>query len=292
MLEEMEKKVSQIYSRASKEIEKKTADFWEAFEKQDKAMKAKLSAGKITQEQYEKWQKEQALTGTHAKAMQDVVAAEISNAAKTATAYVNGKLPNVYALNYNKLADDIGGLIKGYSFELADAATVRNLATSNKTLLPYKKVNGKKVERWTTQKVNAEIMQGIVQGESIPNIAKRLQNVTEMDKNSAIRNARTTVTSAENKGRQDSYIEAEADGIVLVKRWIATNDTRTREAHEELDGQEVDIDEPFVNSIGEIMYPGDPDAAPENVYNCRCSMKTRVIGFRKQDGSISYVGGH
>jgi len=292
MLEEMEKKVSQIYSRASKEIEKKTADFWEAFEKQDKAMKAKLSAGKITQEQYEKWQKEQALTGTHAKAMQDVVAAEISNAAKTATAYVNGKLPNVYALNYNKLADDIGGLIKGYSFELVDAATVRNLATSNKTLLPYKKVNGKKVERWATQKVNSEIMQGVIQGESIPNIAKRLQNVTEMDKNSAIRNARTTVTSAENKGRQDSYIEAEADGIVLVKCWIATNDTRTREAHEELDGQEVDIDEPFVNSIGEIMYPGDPDAEPANVYNCRCSMKTRVIGFRKQDGSISYVGEH
>ena len=254
-------------------------------------MQTKLAAGKVTKEQYEQWRRGQAFTGVHMKQMQEVVAAEMSNAAATAAAYVNGKLPEIYALNYNALAGDVNGLIKGYSFELVDAATVRNLATSNKTLLPYKKVNGKKVERWATQKLNAEIMQGIVQGESIPKIAARLQNVTEMDANSAIRNARTTVTSAENKGRQDSYIEAEAEGVVMVKCWIATHDPRTREAHVELDGQEVDIDEPFVNEYGEIMYPGDPDAEPANVYNCRCSMKTRVLGFRRADGSISYVGG-
>lgn len=257
-------------------------------------MQTKLAAGKMTKEQYEQWRRGQAFTGAHMKQMQEVVAAEMSNAAATAAAYVNGKLPEIYALNYNALAGDVNGLIKGYSFELVDAATVRNLATSNKTLLPYKKVNGKKVERWATQKVNAEITQGIVQGESIPKIAARLQNVTEMDANSAIRNARTTVTSAENKGRQDSYIEAEADGIILKKVWESSNQPgRTREAHMPYSflELEVDIDEPFVNEYGEIMYPGDPNAEPANVYNCRCSMKTRVLGFRRADGSISYIGG-
>lgn len=286
----MEKKVSDIYDRAGKEIDKKTKKFWDDFERKDKAMQKRLESGKITQEAYDKWRRGQAFTGDHMREMQKVVAEEMLNASKTAAAYVNGQLPKVYALNYNALGDATSW-IKGYSFELVDANTVRNLATSDKTLLPYKKVNGKKVERWATQKVNAEITQGIVQGESIPKIAKRLQNVTEMDKASSIRNARTTVTSAENKGRQDSYIEAEADGIILVKCWISTHDPRTREAHLELDGQERGIDEPFENSLGSIMYPGDPDAEPANVYNCRCSMKTKVLGFRKKDGSISYVGG-
>lgn len=282
--------MSDIYDRAGKEIDKKTKKFWDAFERKDKSMQERLESGKITQEAYDKWRRGQAFTGEHMREMQKVVAEEMLNASKTAAAYVNGHLPQVYALNYNALGDATSG-IKGYSFELVDASTVRNLATSDKTLLPYKKVNGKKVERWATQKVNAEITQGIVQGESIPKIAKRLQNVTDMDKVSSIRNARTTVTSAENKGRQDSYIEAEADGIILVKCWISTHDPRTREAHLELDGQERGIDEPFENSLGSIMYPGDPDAEPANVYNCRCSMKTKVLGFRKKDGSISYVGG-
>lgn len=286
----MEKKVSEIYDRAGKEIEEKTKKFWADFERKDKAMQTKLASGKITQEAYEKWKRGQAFTGAHLKEMQKTVSAEMLNASKTAAAYVNGQLPEIYALNYNALADITSG-IKGYSFELVDANTVRNLATSDKTLLPYKQVNGKKVERWATQKVNAEIMQGIIQGESIPKMAKRLQNVTEMDKASSIRNARTTVTSAENKGRQDSYIEAEADGIVLHKIWMCTHDARTREEHVELDGQEREIDEPFENSLGRIMYPGDPDAEPANVYNCRCTMHTKVIGFRRKDGSISYVGG-
>ena len=37
------------------------------------------------------------------------------------------------------------------------------------------------------------------------------------------------------------------------------------------------------------MYPGDPSGEPEEVYNCRCSIRTHIIGFKKEDGSISYI---
>lgn len=277
-LEEMEKHLSEIYARSQKELEKKTKKFWADFERKDKAKKKKLDVGEITEADYKKWRQGQLMTGKHWEEMTKTVAEKMVNADKAAAAYVNGKLPEIYALNYNALGDSTSG-IKGYSFELVDAATVRNLATSDKTLLPYKTVNGEKAERWNTQKVNAEVMQGIIQGESIPNIAKRLKNVVGMEKASAIRNARTTTTSAENKGRMDSYHDAQKQGIVLKKRWIATHDHRTREEHIELDGQEVDVDEPFENSFGKIMYPGDPAADPANVYNCRCTLVSSVKGF-------------
>ena len=73
----------------------------------------------------------------------------------------------------------------------------------------------------------------------------------------------------------------EKDGIVMKREWLATNDSRTRHWHAELDGEEVDIDEPWVNEFGEIMFPGDPSADPANTYNCRCSMRSIVKGFRK-----------
>lgn len=41
------------------------------------------------------------------------------------------------------------------------------------------------------------------------------------------------------------------------------------------------MDKPFESELGDIMYPGDPSADPANVYNCRCTIAARVIGFGK-----------
>ena len=128
------------------------------------------------------------------------------------------------------------------------------------------------------KKINAETLQGILQGESMDKIAKRLRNVQEMNKTQAIRSARTIVTGAENKGRQDSYARAEADGIILERTWLATNDSRTRHSHAVLDGETKPIDIPFSNGL---MYPGDPDGEPSEVYNCRCTLIAKVRGFKK-----------
>ena len=118
-------------------------------------------------------------------------------------------------------------------------------------------------------------------------IAKRIMNVQEMNKTQAIRSARTIVTGAENKGRQDSYKRAESDGIILQKEWISSDQPgRTRDWHMPgaFESLIVDIDDPFINEMGEIMYPGDPSAHPANTYNCRCSMASVVKGFKKIGG--------
>lgn len=279
-LEQMEKRLSAIYSRASKEIQKTADEYFSKFAKQDEAKRKLLEQGKITEDEYKKWRKGKVMYGKRFTEMKEQCAKQLLNVNQNALAYVNGELPEVYAINYNALAGAVDG-VGGYSFTLVDADTVRNLAVTDKSLLPYKEIDPKKDIPWNMKKINAETLQGILQGESMDKIAKRLRNVQEMNRTQAIRSARTIVTGAENKGRQDSYKRAEEDGIVIKREWIATNDSRVRHWHAELNGVEVDVDEPWVNEFGEIMYPGDPSADPANTYNCRCSMRSVVKGFKK-----------
>lgn len=285
----MERKLKAIYSKANKDVGKKLKEYLAKQEERGNALLEAVKGAKSPEERkkaeeaYNSFLLNKTLHSEHFKALSEQYANELLRVNETAADYINGRMPDVYSLNYNETGKGIAGQVKGYSFEMVDASTVKSLATKDETLLPYKTVNGKKDVRWNTKQVNSEIMQGILQGESIPDISKRLTHVTEMNLTSAIRNARTATTSAENRGRMDSYHRAQDMGVKIVKVWMATNDERTREEHLELDGQERDIDEPFENSLGEIMYPGDPDADPANVYNCRCTMVTRVLGFAKEE---------
>ena len=280
ILEQMEKRLSAIYSRTSKEIQKTADEYFAKFKKQDEAKRKLLEKGKITEDEYKKWRKGKVMYGKRFTAMKEQCAKQLLNVNQIALSYVNGKLPEVYAINYNALESAVDG-VGGYSFVLVDADTIKNLATTDTSLLPYKKIDPAKDIPWNMKKINAEVLQGILQGESMDKIAKRIKNVQDMNRDSAIRSARTIVTGAENKGRQDSYARAEADGIVLQKQWLATDDGRTRHWHAELDGQTVEQDGVFSNAVGLIKYPGDSGAHPSNVYNCRCSMRAVVKGFKK-----------
>lgn len=173
------------------------------------------------------------------------------------------------------------------SFTLLDENTVKRLQKEGDIKLPYKNLDKIKDERWNTKLMSSKLLQGILAGDSVPKIAKSLLEVVGNNEASAVRNARTMVTNAENRGRLDSYDDLAEQGVIQKKVWIATADDRTRESHLELDGEEVDIDQPFSNKL---MYPADPSGDPAEVYNCRCSMRDHIVGFRRADGSISYVG--
>ena len=285
-LEEMEKRLSAIYSRAEKEIGVRWKEYLaesqseiDGLQKEYELAKKIGDAKEIRKagKKLSKAKRERTLMDKRFKDLTETTAKQFANVNKTALAYVNGQLPEVYSINYNALEKSVDG-VGGYSFSLVDADTVKNLATTDKSLLPYKKLDEKKDVRWNVKKMNAEVLQGILQGEPMDKIASRLSKVTDMNATAAIRNARTMVTGAENKGRQDSYARATADGIILAKEWISTNDSRTRHSHAALDGATVDQDKKFDNGL---MFPGDPNGRPEEVYNCRCTVAAVVKGFKK-----------
>jgi uncharacterized protein with gpF-like domain len=90
------------------------------------------------------------------------------------------------------------------------------------------------------------------------------------------------MTSAQNGGRQDAFIRAKDMGIEQEKQWLSTLDNRTRHTHRMLMDVTVPVDKPFKVEGYEIMFPADPSAEPEMVYNCRCTMVTNFKGFSKK----------
>ena len=281
LLEAMERELAAIYREAQKGISDKAAAYFEQFQRLDEKKRKLVADGKLSEDEYLKWRKNKILYSNRFVTLQGQITAELARVNQTAAAYINDQLPDVYALNYNYVGKGVQKAVKGYSFTLIDANTVKRLATKTDSLLPKRKVDVPKDKLWNAKKMRAQVLQGILQGESMDKIADRMQTVTDMNGVSAIRNARTMVTGAENAGRIDMMYKAAADGVIMRKRWIATTDSRTRDWHRDLDGKEADIDEPFHNDFGDIMFPGDPTADGANVYNCRCTLGSKVVGFEK-----------
>lgn len=216
---------------------------------------------------------------------QDMVnstAYRLANVNAIAIAYINGEIPNVYLTNFNYI--DSVALSVFDNWVIRDEYMIKNLIANT---LPNKTLDYAKDMAWNLKQINSSVLQGILQGESIKKISDRLLPIVGNNVASAVRTARTMVTGAENRGRLDRYEDYQSRGLVMRKVWIATGDARTRDWHLSMDGQEVDVNDSFVDGNGNhLRFPGDPEAPGETVYNCRCAMKSHLIGVRMPDGSI------
>ena len=273
LLADLERRVHSAYNAAHGDLETVIADYFANFEKRDKEMLALLNEGKISEEKYKQWRLAQMGRGERYKALQKKIADRMLNANQTAVAYMNDATPGIYSLNYNYSAYTIEQANEGIDFTLFDEQTVRRLVADDPELWPRPRIDIPADLLWNKNNVRNAITSGILLGESIGKIASRLERVTDMNRNAAIRNARTAVTGAQNAGRQASYERAAEMGIRVAKEWKAVHDFRTRHSHAELDGKRVPFNEKFHSILGsEMMYPGDKNGKPADVYNCRCTM--------------------
>ena len=286
-LRRIERRLKKIYGQSEKELQEKVNKYFDRFVKLDAEKQSLVDAGKLSAEEYENWRRTQLMMGKHWKEMQKAVAEELYNTNVTALEYINGRLANVYALNYNYAAGEIEQMCdRAISFEMINKRAVENLVKAgNTSLLPLKKLDPAKDIPWNMQKVNSAVLQGIIQGETIPQIADRVSSVTGANEVSSVRAARTIVNGVENKARHDAGERAAEKGVVMGKVWLATHDNRTRDAHVQAgldygsNDKAIDLDEPFIVDGEEMEYPGDPSASAGNLYNCRCTHRNVVRGF-------------
>lgn len=275
-LAKLEQRIAKLYKEAADELTDTVKTYFEQFEKRDAAMKEKLDAGEITEQQYKQWRLAQMGRGKRFTALRDKVAERYTNANETAVSYVNDATPGIYTLNRNYAAYKIEQVSDKADFTLWDEQTVKRLIVEQPDLMPYyppKRALQRGIDlKYGKQQITGSVTSSILQGKGIPKIANDLQHrMQDMSRASAIRTARTAVTAAQNAGRLDTYRAAQDMGIKLKKQWLATLDNRTRHAHAILDGQTVDVYKPFKADGYELMYPGDSSAPGYLVYNCRCT---------------------
>ena len=273
-LRELTERIREVYKQAAQEIQAKLDAFVEAYERKSREMLKQVAEGKKTMAEYQRWVAGQVFQTEQWKHKLTDITNVYVNADSVARVLINGSNYNVFVEASNFTAYSISqhyGM--GVSFDLYDRATVERLLRLDPMMLPEWKIDELKDYIWNEKRVKNAITQGIIQGESIQQIAMRLYG--ELSASNARKMelfARTAVTGAQNAGRVARMEEAESMGISVRKKWIASLDNRTRDAHQHLDGETAAPDEPFKSDLGDIMYPGDPTATPANVYNCRCTL--------------------
>ena len=270
LLERLERRLAKEYAQAYHEVEKKAADYFARFEAKDKKQQALVKAGKLTEADYKEWRRRQMLTGKRWIEMRDTIARDLTNVNKIAMALVRDELNGVFALNANYAQYQIeNGIRTNLGFTLYNKDTVARLVRDDPDIIPWKpSVDIPADLRWNRQMITSHILQGILQGESIPHLSRRLRKTVNNNMVASVRTARTAITASQNAGRQTVYEKAKAMGIKLQKEWVATLDGRTRHEHGMADGQRVDIDKPFIVGGYKMMHPADMNAPAHLVYNC------------------------
>lgn len=298
---DMEKRINEVYRQAHKEIDEECDDYFRRFLVKDKLKREQMQAGIITAKEYADWRKGQLMVGDRWIRLRNQLAQDMHNTNVIARSVVDGYMPEVYAINhaYGTYECEIGSGIDT-AYTLYNREAVENILRENPRLLPMPgkelsaKIAAGKDVLWNSQQIQSVMLQGILQGESIPKLAQRLRTeVSDTNRKASIRNARTMATTAQNAGRLDAYKRAESKGIKMKKTWIATLDNRTRHWHRVLDGQTIGNDEYFVTEYSDdpgLLYPGDRHGDPADLYNCRCSLIAQIEGFERDTTSARLVG--
>ena len=273
-LEEMEKRLSAIYSRTEKTVQKKMADFAKSIDEKSAEL---LQAYKDAETEDEKRKEKKAYIHFYRKlvkskefvSLSSTVADDLYKANVEASAYINSQTPSIYALNYNYINAEMAKDIDGFK-----AQKITDIEAEKYSGYTQQTIDRKKDTDWNKDNLKKSVLAGALLLLGAYAIMMRSVNsAIEKNRNSASMHNSGMGTDAENKARLDGMYRAEDMGNSITKIWMATLDNRTRHSHAMLDGAEIALNEIFDNGCSR---PRDPSGSPAEVCNCRCSLKYGV----------------
>lgn len=275
-------KFEKVYGQAAREIEADLKKLEAECGPEMRRLEKALADGTITPEEAN-WLKMQTLKKAGLEQKLDQATGVMLHANQKALAMTNGEQLHVFAENANYQAYQLEKDVNlNLSFAIYDENTVEKLVRDNPELLPRRvDVNGNKDKAWNKTKMSSAVAQAVIQGDSIPKLARRIAMQTgEANMKAMKRYARTAMTGAQNMGRIAMLHRAQDLGIQVKKVWLATLDSRTRDSHRHMDGVSAAVDEKFKTPLGSKMEcPGDLAGKPGDVWNCRCTLTYDYEGF-------------
>lgn len=132
-------------------------------------------------------------------------------------------------------------------------------------------VHVREITDTTMNNIRKAISDGIENGLSEKEIAANIRALSPTIADSRSQTiARTETHEAANVGAQAT---AKATGLRMVREWSASRGGRTRDTHNDADGQKVGMNEKFKVGRASLRYPGDSSAGhPAETINCRCAV--------------------
>jgi len=112
------------------------------------------------------------------------------------------------------------------------------------------------------QDLRQELQRGLMNGEGIQELSKRVRKVADVGKVRADAIARTETNRAENLGSLDAWRQSK---LPMEKEWVAALDARTSEMCKTLNGTRIGLNEKF-------EYKGQFFDSPPGHVNCRSTL--------------------
>lgn len=178
---------------------------------------------------------------------------------------------DIYTTSGLFFANQTASDLKRYARKKADGRLSRNQDWINRILNHFgtRLLDGAVIQitESTRNDIRNVLNTGIEQGLGVDELISRLRSPA-MARHRAEMIVRTEIGKAANIGRQ---VAAEDFDFETQKEWITSNDAFVRDAHAEVDGMVVDMDENFIVDGEELNGPCDPSGSPSNIINCRCT---------------------
>lgn len=149
-------------------------------------------------------------------------------------------------------------------FEIAQAA-IRTWISS------YAAAKVVRILETTRMRIRKSIERGEEQSEPPRVLARRIVEETggEIARGRAETIARTESLTAASVGADEA---AKSTGLQLDKRWVATEDMRTRPSHAIANDELRAMDALFDVGGAKLRFPRDPNGPAKEVINCRCTV--------------------
>jgi uncharacterized protein with gpF-like domain len=183
-------------------------------------------------------------------------------------------------LTITELSTEIMDAIdKDVAFQVLSKKTTDWIDSWSKDLAELMELN-------THQSLEDALKKVIEEGGSIADAEIAIKNLPKFDRKRARTTAITEILTASSRSQWESYSQSPA---VTKKKWKHSGSKKNnpRKEHEDLDGTEVKVDDPFDVNGNEADYPRDPSLPASERVNCHCAMgpvvDPDIIGLSKEE---------
>lgn len=225
-----------------------------------------------------------AFSGPRWVLLRRIIAQDFTKANGNTVDEINNRLVSAFAAGMNESAYVMA--LSGVEMWPITEAIVAGLVAAKIITLPIRKLKRGKDTAYNEQRLQIAVRSAVFQVEKPEDIPQKAAHLmAKARKSEMISAARASIYGASDSGAYLLGKEAQHMGLDVEETWLSIMDMNVRTSHKHLHGTTIKVGEKFHGLYGDLRYPHDPEAPPQETYRCRCRMAVHLAG--KSPGEYS-----